>query len=284
MRLLYSLFALVLTLAFVLSPDLVLSYSSGAPATASGSPISEAAGIGDCSACHGSFEVNSGTGSVTIEAPATFTPGETVTITVTVNNTTPPVGTPKQGFEISVEDDAAQAHVGTLIVDDVNTRFAGGDEHFATHTSTGNQDTTWTVGWTAPVEAPETVTIYAAGNATNGDFSPTGDYIYTTSLTMQRSGVANEPEAVPLAARLDAVFPNPFVETAAVTYTLDRPMAVTLTLYDGVGRVVRVLEDGVRSAGAHTVPVEAGDLAAGTYFVQVRSEAGTEVRALTLAR
>ena len=281
MRLLYSLFAAVLTLAFVLSPDLVLSYSSGGPSGASGSPLSA---IGDCSACHASFEVNSGTGGVTIEAPETFTPGETVTITISVNNTTPPQGPPKQGFEISVEDDAAEAHVGTLVVDEVNTRLAGGDEHFATHTNASNQDTTWTVDWTAPVEAPETVTIYAAGNAANGDFSTGGDYIYTTSATMRRSGVANEPEAVPLAARLDAVFPNPFAETAAVAYTLDRPMTVTLTLYDGVGRVVRVIEDGVRGAGTHTAHVEAGDLPAGVYFVQVRSEAGTEVRALTLAR
>src|SRR5690606_6773814 len=152
---------------------------------------------------------------------------------------------------------------GTLVlVDDVNTRFAS-DDRFVTHTSAGNQLDTWTVDWTAPEDAPETVTIYAAGNAADGNFSPTGDYIYTASFTMQREGVANEPEATPLAARLDAVFPNPFVETATVAYALDRPMAVTLTLYDGVGRVVRVLEEGARGAGTHTVPVEAAGLAAG---------------------
>lgn len=284
MRLFYSLCAAVLVLALVLSPDLVLSNSGGAPANTSGSPLS-ATVLGDCSACHGSFEVNSGSGGVTIDAPATFVPGETVTFTITVDNTTPPMPSLKQGFSVSVEDDAAEAHAGTLvIVDDLHTQFAGGDEHFVTHTAAGNLQTTWTVGWTAPEDAPASVTIYAAANAANGNFSPTGDYIYTTSEVMERETVSNEPEASPLAARLDALFPNPFAEAATVAYTLDRPMAVTLTLFDGVGRVVRVLEEGVRGAGSHAARVEADGLPAGVYFVQIRSEAGTEVRALTLAQ
>lgn len=282
MRLFYTLCAAVLVLALVLSPDLVLSNSSGAPAGSSGSPLSA---IGDCSACHGSFEVNSGSGGVAIDAPATFVPGETVTFTITVDNTTPPMPSLKQGFSVSVEDDAAEAHAGTLvIVDDLHTQFAGGDEHFVTHTAAGNLQTTWTVGWTAPEDAPETVTIYAAANAANGNFSPTEDYIYTTSVAMTRETVSNEPGAAPLAARLDALFPNPFAEAATVAYTLDRPMAVTLTLFDGVGRVVRVLEEGVRGAGSHAARVEADGLPAGVYFVRIRSEAGTEVRALTLAQ
>lgn len=283
MRLFYSLCIAVLALAFVLAPDLVLSSSGGAPDNHSGSPLS---GTATCAVCHSSFEVNSGSGSVTIEAPERFVPGETITFTVTVDNTTPPIGVDvRQGFEVSVEDDAAEEHAGTLvIVDDTNTRFAAGNEAFVTHTSAGNLESTWTVGWTAPEDAPESVTIYAAGNAANFDFSTSGDYVYTTSFTMQRQDVANEPEATPLAARLDAVYPNPFADAATVSYTLDRPMAVTLTLYDGVGRVVRVLEEGTRGAGPHTVPVEAGALPAGTYFVQIRSEVGTEVRALTLAR
>lgn len=286
MRLTYGFFGVALVLAFVLYPALAVSYSSGAPATANGSPVSYASGgIGVCTSCHFSYDVNEGDGSVTIEAPETFVPGETLTFTVTVDNTTPPVTEPKQGFEVSVEDDEAVAHVGTLvIVDSDNTRFAEGNPNYVTHTSTGNQQTTWTVGWTAPADAPETVTIYAAGNAANGNFSPTEDYIYTDAVTLTRMSVANEHEATPLVARIDAAYPNPFVQSAAVDYTLDRPARVTVTLLDGLGREVRALEEGARGAGTHTVQVEADGLPAGVYFVEVRTPETRVSRPLTLAR
>lgn len=288
MRFVYGLAALALLLAFVGSPDQVLSLSSGAPYASNGSPISVDEGQGDCTACHGSFELNSGTGSVSIEAPATFMPGETIELTITVDNTTPTLegASPRQGFQVSVEDDAAVAHVGTLaLVDDVNTRFASPSlTDYVTHTTVGNAQTSWTINWIAPEDPPEAVTIYAAGNAGNGGEGSFGDYIYTDSFTMALAPVTNEAVAEPRAARIDAVYPNPVVETASVTYSLDRPLDVTVTLFDGVGRVVRVLEEGPRGIGPHTTSVEAAGLAAGTYFVQVRSVEGAEVRALSVAR
>lgn len=282
MRLAYGFVGVLLTLGFVLYPLLAISSSGGAPAAANGSPVS-ARGIGLCTACHGSFAPNEGDGSVTIDAPDTFAPGETITFTITVDNTTPPVGDPKQGFQVSVEGDEPVAHVGTLeIVDEVNTQFAGSD--YVTHTAAGNQQTTWTVGWAAPADAPETVTIYAAGNAANGDFGPLGDYIYTNAVTLTRKTVANEEDATPLVARVDAVYPNPTAGAATVDFTLEQAAPVTVTLYDGLGRAVRVLEDGVRGAGAHTVEVAADDLPAGVYFVEVRTPEASETRPLTLAR
>lgn len=279
MRLFYALCAAALTLAFVLAPDPVLSSSGGAPAGHTGSPLS---GGQTCATCHRPFEVNSGPDSVWIEAPATFAPGETVTLTVHVANSAE--GSPRQGFQVSVEDTVRLGHVGMLVVDEVNTQTVGAGNHFATHTGASNEDTSWTVGWTAPADAPDSVTVFAAGNATNNDLSPTGDHIYTTSVTMVREGVANEPEAVPLAARLGDVFPNPSAGAATLAYALDRPMAVTLTLYDGVGRVVRVLERGTKGAGDHTLRLAGDGLPAGTYFVEIRSAAGAEVRAVTFAR
>lgn len=286
MRLAYGFTGVLLTLGFVLYPLLAVSYSSGAPPTANGSPVSIASGgIGVCTACHFTYDLNEGDGSVTIDAPETFVPGATITFTVTVDNTTPPATEPKQGFEVSVEDDEAVAHVGTLvIVDDVNTRFASDEQDYVTHTTVGNQQTSWTVGWTAPDDAPETVTIYVAGNAANGNFSPTDDYIYTSSATLSRMTVASEDAAAPLVARVDAVYPNPFARRATVDYTLERPLPVTVTLLDGLGRVVRVLEEGVRSAGAHVVQVDAAGLADGIYFVEVRTPEARVARPVTVSR
>lgn len=295
MRFAYGFAGLVLTLAVVLYPLMATSFSTGSLAGYNGSPLSiDMNGeIRDCTFCHSSFDVNSGTGSVTIDAPATFVPGETISFTITVDNTTPPGGGMgvKQGFEVSVEDDAAEAHVGTLvIVDDANTKFAQFDinpddeEKYVTHTSVGAEVSSWTVGWTAPVDAPETVTIYAAGNAANFNFSSGGDYIYTTSVTLDRVTTANEDAAAPLVARVDAIYPNPFVQTATVDYTLERSASVTVTLYDGLGRVVRALDSGAKGAGDHTVEVASDGLPAGIYFVEVRTPEAVTTRPLTLAR
>jgi hypothetical protein len=286
MRLVYGFASLLLTLGVLLyQPPMAVSNSGGAPAKANGSPISVETGIGLCTACHFGFEPNEGTGSVTIDAPETFVPGETITFTVSVDNTTPPAGTPKQGFQVSVENnDAALEHAGALvIVDDENTRFSDNEQNFVTHEPAGTQQSTWTVGWTAPTDAPESVTIYAAGNAADGSGNG-GDYIYTTSVTLDRATTSAEGGAELLVARVDAVYPNPFVRTATVDYTLERGAAVTVTLYDGLGRVVRVLDDGTRGAGDHTVEVAADGLPAGVYFVEVRTPEAVTTRPLTLAR
>ncbi len=284
MRLLYGFVGVALALALVLYPLMAVSFSFGAPPAFNGAP----GGNGDCRACHRSFDLNSGTGSVMIDVPATFAPGDTLTFTVSVDNTTEPdpdgVGR-QQGFEVSVQD-PDQSDVGTLgLVDDTVTQFADGEGRYVTHEEAGNTLTEWTVEWTAPAEdAPDAVTFYVAGNAGNGDEGPDGDYIYTTTATVARASVASEDAAGPLVARLDAVYPNPSAGAATAAFTLDRPGPVTVTLYDGLGRTVRVLADGARAAGAHTVDVAADGLPSGVYFVEVRTAEGADVRPVTVAR
>src|SRR3990172_10465407 len=49
------------------------------------------------------------------------------------------------------------------------------------HTRRGNKKKRWKVKWIAPANATGTVTFYSAGNDANGDFTNSGDYIYTTT-------------------------------------------------------------------------------------------------------
>ncbi len=285
MRFLYGLVGVAFALALVLYPMLAVTFPEGAPPGYNGAP---GAPGGNCTSCHFSFELNSGTGSVSIDAPATFAPGETITFTVAVDNTTEPVPDGlglRQGFEVSVQD--GETIVGTLgLADTGNTQFASGDGNYVTHTEDGNQLSEWTVQWTAPADsvAPESVTIYAAGNAGNGGEGFFGDYIYTDSTVVTRRTVANEDEAAPLAARLEAVYPNPVTAAATVAFTLDRPRPVAVTLYDGLGRTVRVLSEGPRAAGPHTLRLATDGLPAGVYFVEVRTADGADLRPVTVVR
>src|SRR5690606_2363711 len=250
------------------------SFSSGAPASFSGPEQY-------CNYCHGGVDenpVNSGTGYVTIIAPDTFEPGEVIPVTVAIYNTTVQQGPQqRQGFELAARD-ANLDYVGSFNVDGTTVQFAPGapSEDWVTHTSTSNADTSWTFEWVAPTtDVPATVTLYAAGNAADGDFSPDADdKIYSAEHVLTRIPIANEPGAAPLAFRLDAPFPNPVRTAATARYTLERPAEVEARLVDGRGRVVRVLERGARGAGVHTLRLAADGLPAGAYFLTLSTPEG----------
>jgi len=280
MRLVYSSLGTALLAVLLLYPVLGQTSTHGAPHNFSGGP----GDIGTCVVCHGGNEVNAGTGSVTVMAPAEFVPGQTYTLTVTVVNTTPGAPVPRQGFQLSVQD-ASGDHWGDLTVTDpVNTHYASENPAYVTHTSAGTLLSAWTMNWTAPAgeDAPETLTIYVAANAANGDGTLDGDFIYTTTVAMARQASSAEGGAVPGVLALTAVYPNPVRTAARVEVTLAQPLPVSVVLYDGLGRAVRTVEAGTLPPGPHAVSVPVAGLAAGRYVVEVRTPAGALTRAITV--
>jgi len=74
-----------------------------------------------------------------------------------------------------------------------------------------------------------------------------------------------------LSFTLGSIRPNPAPagRGARVAFTLDRPGPVRIDLLDARGRLVRTVENGERSAGAHDVWIPTRDLAGGIYFVRL---------------
>jgi hypothetical protein len=122
--------------------------------------------------------------------PAQYDPSAVYDLTVRVSDAAR-VGA---GFQLSVEN-AAGNHVGVLsIIDPVFTTLNSDDPSYVNHTSDGVDDSvanwaangnsvSYVVRWTAPSISMGPVTFWAAGNAINNNFSPSGDLIYTTSQT-----------------------------------------------------------------------------------------------------
>ncbi|MGH9666270.1 MAG: choice-of-anchor V domain-containing protein, partial [Bryobacteraceae bacterium] len=173
-------------------PVALLAYSTGPPPKRTGT---DADGGGNCSACHRTYApANSDTrGSVRIDA-ANYVPGVKQTIKVTVQH--PEAA--RWGFEITarmVSDETkiagefASNSVVRVICDDGSARgslapcqpsqleFA---EHFDAPRTDPGAGFTFSVDWTPPATDVGDVVFYAAGNAANGDGTPTGDRIYTT--------------------------------------------------------------------------------------------------------
>jgi ELWxxDGT repeat protein len=112
---------------------------------------------------------------------------------------------------------------------------------------------------------------------------------YDPSLPVTKS-VARVGESGPAAFTLDQNYPNPFsagsngASFTTIAYSLDRDRAVTLRIFDALGRQVKTLFDGTQSAGTHQAFLEARGLPAGTYLCRLESEGATLTRRITLTR
>jgi hypothetical protein len=115
--------------------------------------------------------------------------------------------------------------------------------------------------------------LYVAAGA-NG---PEDEWVYRTVGPVVATGQEPGSEPEEMGVRLEVV-PNPFRGGAEVAYTLARPGAVQVAVYDVLGREVAVLSDGPRAAGTHRLVVPPR-LAPGVYTVRVQGGgAGAAVR------
>ena len=151
----------------------------------------------NCTVCHTTFAVNSGSGNVIISGlPRNYLPGQQVPVRVTVNDGT---GV-RYGFQMTaVENDGDRA--GTFVVpppapvaimQTVNGFVGSQNRQYIEHTSQGLTPTqagtkSWDFTWTAPARRVGKVNFFAAGNAANSDSSSDNDQIYTTTNSI-RSG------------------------------------------------------------------------------------------------
>jgi hypothetical protein len=98
--------------------------------------------------------------------------------------------------------------------------------------------------------------------------------------------VAN-PVAAPHAAaalmRLD-VWPNPMAAAGEVRYALASADEVQLSLHDASGRLVRLLDHGVRTAGLHRVTLTGSGLPSGVYFVRLSTDGEATSRKVAILR
>jgi hypothetical protein len=110
--------------------------------------------------------------------------------------------------------------------------------------------------------------------------TPQGRLVRTTSTI--RLSVRRVP--TPSNYRLWASAPNPLRDRGTVRFSLPRPEEIRIEVFDLLGRRVLGLAEGEWPAGAHTVPVDAGTLSSGLYFVRMQAGDFRETRRLTIVQ
>lgn len=157
--------------------------TSQSPAGRSGGQVESGATCAS-STCHGGSLTNDNFSiSISSDVPASgFVPGNSYNVSVTMTSAGP--NFVKGGFQASVQ--ANGQHQGTVAATQSGTTVVGGSYISHQGSSAGTvisgQTRTWTFQWTAPTNAPSSVTVYAAGNFTNANSGSSGDVIKTANL------------------------------------------------------------------------------------------------------
>lgn len=106
----------------------------------------------------------------------------------------------------------------------------------------------------------------------------------------EASAVWEEAEMMETAAEVPGEFflaeayPNPFNPATRIEYGVPVSSTVRLVVYDGLGREVARLVDGVMPAGVHAVEFSSTSLPSGIYLYRLETETGAHVRVMTLVK
>jgi FlgD Ig-like domain len=262
------------------------AFSSNPPNERTNAP-----GEGNCTACHSSFALNSGTGTLAVTGPiVSYVPGQSYDLQVELQDP----DASRWGFEFTIIG-ADGNEIGSLTSLDGQTQVGtNGVRTYGKHTSAGTQNGTttgvsWTVRWTAPAAGAGDATIYLAGNAANGNGSNSGDRIYAISDLWTENTASPAPLPALAGVDLQPNYPNPFNPLTTIAYELDDAQSVRLTVYSVDGRLVRRLEDGFRGEGRHEVQwnglnQQGQAVPSGTYFYHLQAGGAGLTRSMVLVR
>ncbi len=79
-------------------------------------------------------------------------------------------------------------------------------------------------------------------------------------------------------------YPNPFNASTTITYELNQTDAVSLTVFDILGRNVKTLVDQTQQPGTYRILFDASHLASGVYFYVLRTTGQREQRRMLLLK
>lgn len=197
-------------------------------------------------------------------------PGETIALTLTLANDGVVAATGVSGT-MTAEEGLAQVIDGAGVFTNITVGGSGSNagDPFVVKLSQAIDDTV--------------VTLWALVTANGGGY--TVPVRVDLHIKLSATGVAD----IPLAFSVLHPSPNPFTETTTLALALPEPVAVTLSVYDITGRLVRRLDRGVLAAGRHLLRWDGRDesgrsVGSGVYFMRVSAGERIEDRKAVLLR
>lgn len=117
------------------------------------------------------------------------------------------------------------------------------------------------------------------------EISFTRDALFVTGWSIVTSAEEGFNAEIPQEVELFNNYPNPFNPQTVISYNLPEAMSVSLNVYNFLGQKVRsLISSEFKQAGSHKVSFEATNLPSGTYFYQIKTNAGTTTQSMTLIK
>ena len=226
-----------------------------------------APGEQNCTQCHSSNPINSGSGNVEIvfnNGSNSFQSGQTYPVTVKVSQS----GISKFGFEItSVASSNTTTGAGTFASTNTNVTVGSQDgksyalQKVAAATSGSG---TFTFDWTAPATSQGDITFYASGNAANGNGNMTGDNIYTTNLKI---------------SPLTTYFQDSKIDNEVVCFTNQKTLYLfsqylvgktAVSIYSPTGNLVKQID-----LDSDNTEIRCDELASGLYILKLKNQSAS---------
>ncbi len=108
--------------------------------------------------------------------------------------------------------------------------------------------------------------------------------LWEITLPLENVASVHEPVRSVETFELRQNYPNPFNPSTVISYQLPAVSNVTLKVYDVLGREVSTLVDARQAEGPHTVTFDAGGLANGVYFYELRAGSLSQIRKMLLEK
>jgi hypothetical protein len=236
--------------------------SAGASAGNTGAP-----GEGSCAGCHGTAA--SGAGFNILEwadGINNYTPGETYTIQLTMND-----ASSKNGFQLVALAASGNAQAGSMtITDDVRTQLLNGQagKQYVGHRAAGNTSSQWAFNWTAPATNVGNVIFYVATNKTNNNGQTSGDLIRLSQHTFPGPATGVSLTAYEkIQASLSIGF-NRESSKITILFATDESEPLHVNIMNAQGQSTQAHALGMSYPGENNKEVRLNqNLSAGIYFV-----------------
>jgi photosystem II stability/assembly factor-like uncharacterized protein len=83
--------------------------------------------------------------------------------------------------------------------------------------------------------------------------------------------IENPDAPIPAAYSLYQAYPNPFNLTTTIAFSIAEPLYVKLTVYDLLGREIRIISEGEKPAGNYNILFNGSELSSGVYFYRLQA-------------
>ncbi len=134
------------------------------------------------------------------------------------------------------------------------------------------------------VPAPDSSEIYDAkfADSTHGWAVGNNGAIYKFNPLL--IGIKKNQNNLPAENSLSQNYPNPFNPSTVIRFTITKHTRVKITLYDLLGREVRVLLQDIKDPGGYSFNFNASGLSSGVYFYRIEAGRYTETRKMVLMK